>query len=345
MAFTYYNTDTDPRAKGPSYEDEMLSWAEVSAVAAAMAVPPALATVVAAARNTRVTRSSTGATSKSSSYKPAPQLPGANTKGFTGRKIDAYDRSFDGDEIGADATTCFQEVGSASGYHRDGFVVSDDDDVGGGAGAADEDDDDDDDSAWDPEDYSMTAPIRYRASSYVSPTRKAPESRWTKKTAVLQSDDSDSDYNPADSDNDSVDVGAFLPTTELSNKSSLNDFLVAAGLDEDRIDITLFPPIPKLMEQILVNFGRIATQFEDAGLTGLETGALLVKITDAIENNSSDSDSDYTPYVHRVEERLVASESDDPPLLESGSDSDYSPSDDSDSDYTDYDGDGPDSQS
>lgn len=350
MAFTYYNTDTDPRAKGPSYEDEMLSWAEVSAVAAAMAVPPALAAVVAAARNTRVTRSSTGATSKSSSYKPAPQLPGANTKGFTGRKIDAYDRSFDGDEIGADATTCFQEEGSASGYHRDGFVVSDDDDVGGGAGAADEDDDDD--SAWDPEDSSMTAPIRYRASSYVSPTRKAPDSRWTKKTAVVQSDDSDSDYNPADSDYDSVDVGAFLPTTELSNKSSLNDFLVAAGLDEDRIDITQFPPIPELMEKILVNFGRIATQFEDAGLTGLETGALLVKITDAIENNSSDSDSDYTPYVHRsevsewvskqleadrVEERLAASES--------GSDSDYSPSDDYDSDDTDYDGDGPDSQS
>lgn len=330
MAFTYYNTTADSRSNGSSYEDEMLSWAEASA------------------KNTRVTRSSTttrsstGATPKSSGYAPTPQLPGANTKGFAGRKIDTYDRSFDG--AGQD-TMCPHDEGSAAlnGYHDDGFVVSDDEpaDHGGGAGAADEDDG----SAWDPDDTSMTTPIRYRADSYVSPPPrpKKNQPRWTKKTHVPESD-SDAD----------------LPTPELSSKSSLNDFLAAVGLDDGRIDITQFPPIPDLMDQLLVRFGRIATQFEDAGLTGLEAGSLLVKIVDAIDYNpsgSDDSDSDYTPYVHHSEMTngppvAQSTESDGPPPLGSGSDSDsdYSPSDydsddsDSDSDY-DYDGDGPDSQS
>jgi hypothetical protein len=331
MAFTYYNTTADSRSKGTSYEDEMLSWANMSGNYTGI---PSRVT-----RSSTITRSSTGATSKSSGYAPTPQLPGANTKGFAGRKIDTYDRSFDGS--GHD-TMCPHDEGSAdlSGYHDDGFVVSDDEpaddepfDHGGGAGAADEDDD----SAWDPDETSMTTPIRYRADSYVSPPSRPQKNqpRWTKKTHVPESD-SDAD----------------LPTPELSSKSSLNDFLAAVGLDDGRIDITQFPPIPDLMDQLLVHFSRVATQFEDAGLTGLEAGSLLVEIVDAIDYNpsgSDDSDSDYTPYVHHSEitngsssaqSSAQSTESDGPPPLESGSDSDsdYSPSDsdDYDSDY-DYD--------
>ncbi len=130
--------------------------------------------------------------------------------------------------------------------------------------------------------------------------------------------------------------------------------LGAGGFDGGRYVLTPVPPIPDLMDQLLVHFSRVATQFEDAGLTGLEAGSLLVEIVDAIDYNpsgSDDSDSDYTPYVHHSEitngsSSAQSTESDDPPPLASGSDSDsdYIPSDSDDSDY-DYDGDGPDSQS
>ena len=272
--------------------------------------------------NMRVTRSSTKSSPQVSGYTPVPQLPGSNTKGYQGRQIDTYDRAFDGANIEDDYRRYGHRSGQASlsGYYDDGFVVEDGlVDHGGSAAQLDTDA-----TVPAPGLASPVVHLSYHNDCYISP---------------VSSTESDDIEMP--------DAPAFLPDDALNSDSTIDDFLLAADLD-GRIDTSQFPSTTQLMKDILENFASVAAQFEDAGLTGLETGAVMTKIcaaiTEDICSDSDDSDSDYQPYTHLSNSVPSGSSSARPSDDEYGEhddedDSDYYPSDSS----IDYDGDGPDS--
>lgn len=272
--------------------------------------------------NVRVTRSSTGSSPQVSSYTPAPQLPGSNTNGYQGRQIDAYDRAFDGTSIDHDYRHYGHHTGQASlsGYYDDGFVVEDSQvDHGGSAAQLDT-------GATVPAHGlpSSVPHLSYHNDCYISPV-----------------------YSTEPDATEMTDVSAFLPTDALNSDSTIDEFLFATDLD-GRIDTSQFPSTTQLMKDILENFASVAAQFEDAGLTGLETGTVMTKIcaaiTEDICSDSDDSDSDYQPYTHLSNSVPSGSSSDRPSDHEyvedcHEDDSDYYPSDSS----IDYDEDGPDS--
>lgn len=209
-----------------------------------------------------------------SSYAPAPNLPGSNTKGYAGRLIDTYDRDFDGSTLEeAYDQYVTQEMGDPSlhGYISDGFVVND-----ASTKETDHDSTDEDEYFMGPGISSSVVSIQYHAECYSSPYTNT-RSRTQPPTRRLH----------------------YSTSPILSSKSTIQDFLIAADLDDGRIDTDKYPSMRDLMERILSNFASVAAEFEDAGLTGLETGALMVKITDAIDEDefTSDktSDSDYQP--------------------------------------------------